>query len=88
MSSVESRAMELGDIGKDECGRTVADARRLAEQAVRVFIHYHVGPEDWRTGSLMLSTEIFLTTIQGRDAERMPSRLYRAGDGKFRLQIG
>lgn len=72
----------------DETGATVADAKRLAERADHVFVHYHVGPEDWRTAPLMLETPAFLHALRYVDgAERMPCRLYEA-HGQRRLQVG
>jgi hypothetical protein len=63
----------------DEIGETVADARRLARKATKVFIDYHCGPDNWQTDCIMLTRGAFLRSTKSADAsKRMPCRLYQA----------
>jgi hypothetical protein len=75
----------------EECGATVADARRLARKAESIFIHYPCGPDDWQTGVIMLTRGAFLRSIKyANQAQRMPCKLYqqRPDSLELWLQIG
>ena len=75
---------------EQEICQTVADARRLARKAKRVFIHFLVGPEEWKTNCIMLERAAFLRATRYQDVDtRMPCKLYgtEASDELW-LQIG
>jgi hypothetical protein len=73
-----------------ELGETVADARRLARKAAKVFIHYQCGPDDWQTSCVKFGPNSFLRALRYYDDDgKMPCRLYKPGDiGELWLQIG
>jgi hypothetical protein len=73
-----------------EVGTTVGDAKRLVKKAARVFIHFHVEPDSWKTNCIGLKPQSFLNALAGNlDTEPMPCRLYRPGaSGEMWLQIG
>jgi hypothetical protein len=70
-----------------EIGKTVADARRLAKSAKRVFIFYRAGPREWETHCIGLNRAVFLRSILHKeDDQAMPCRM--AEDGEPHLLIG
>jgi hypothetical protein len=63
----------------DERGATLADARRLARKAKRIFIHYPCGPDNWQTRCIILTRRAFLQSTKFADVgQRMPCRLYQS----------
>jgi hypothetical protein len=61
----------------DELGETIADVRRLARKATRIFIHIRITPEGWQTSCLMLTPSAFLRSVaHAPDGEPMPGKLY------------
>lgn len=73
-----------------ELGTTVEDARRLARKAARVFIHFNVGPEIWKTDCISLTRRAFVEAIKCRVAsDAMPCKLYQPDShDELWLQIG
>ena len=74
----------------EECGATVAEARRLARKASTIFLHYPCGPDEWQTGCILLTRSAFLNSIKFKDpTSRMPCNLYQSpSSGELWLQIG
>jgi hypothetical protein len=74
----------------DELCETIADVRRLARKATRVFIHIRSTPEGWQTSCLMLTPSAFLRSIaHAGDGEPMHGKLYTPDKSNERwLAIG
>ena len=71
----------------DETGTTIADARRFAKCAEKIFVHYNNGANS--TGCFMISRSAFLKVIKIHGAtELMKTRLYEAVSRQLWLQVG
>jgi hypothetical protein len=71
----------------DETGTTIADARRFAKCAERIFVHYDNGAKS--SGCFMISRSAFLKAIKNHEAtELMKTRLYETASRQLWLQVG
>lgn len=65
----------------DEIGTTVADTRRLARKATRIFIHFYVGPDKWSNDCIGMTRAAFLRSIAGKPDTDPMSSILRTPDG-------